>query len=176
MLVYLKRKETQAAIRGLYNNFVSCLYPEVNTLTEEYRMWSHASGPFYKSPDEARFVNRLRDALVLESGNDLWLASGAPRRWLQAPEGIQVDSINTWFGPVGYTLRPGSEERTIVARVHPPARNAPDNLWLYVRVPEGRKITGARIGGREWTGFDPAAERIRLPKSTEPVDVVVVYK
>lgn len=176
VLVYLKRNETQAAIRGLYNNFVSCLYPEVNTLTEEYRMWSHASGPFYKSPDEARFVNRLRDALVLESGNDLWLASGAPRRWLQAPEGIQVDSINTWFGPVGYTLRPGSEERTIVARVRPPTRDAPDNLWLYVRVPEGRKITGVWIGGRQWTGFDPAAERVRLPKSTEPVDVVVVYE
>ena len=52
-----------AAIRNIYNNFVACLYPDVNTLTEEYRMWSHASGPFYKSPDEARFVNRLRDML-----------------------------------------------------------------------------------------------------------------
>ena len=160
------RNETQAH-RGPLQHFVVPVSRSQH-LTERVPHVGHASGPFYKAgPLREPPARRL----VLESGNDLGLASGAPLAHAR-----QVDSINTWFGPVGYTLRPGSEERTIVARVHPPARNAPDNLWLYVRVPEGRKITGVWIGGRQWTGFDPAAERVRLPKSTEPVDVVVVYE
>src|SRR5439155_21089583 len=68
VLAYLRRNEAPAAIRNLYNNFVACHYPEVNAFTEEYHQWIHGSGPFYKVPDEARFVNRVRDALVREDG------------------------------------------------------------------------------------------------------------
>ena len=35
-----------------------------------------------RSPDESRFVNRVRDTLVFEDGDTLWLAPGIPRRWL----------------------------------------------------------------------------------------------
>jgi hypothetical protein len=172
---YLKRNEVPAAIRNIYNNFVACLYPDVNTLTEEYRMWTRASGPFYKSPDEARFVNRLRDMLVLESGDDLWLASGTPRRWLASKTGIRADQINSYFGPVAFTMKAGDEPNTIVAKVQPPIRNAPKNLWLYVRVPEARLIKKVEINGKEWTDVDLKHERIRLPRTGDPIDVVVRY-
>jgi nicotinamide-nucleotide amidase len=52
----------------------------VNVFTEEYRQWRVPSGPFYKAPDEARFVTRLRDLLVREQGAELWLTAGTPRR------------------------------------------------------------------------------------------------
>ena len=61
---YVRRGEARAAIRNLYNNFVSCYYPTVNVFTEEYRQWRSPSGPFYKVPDEAKFVHRLRDMLL----------------------------------------------------------------------------------------------------------------
>ncbi len=172
---YLRRNEVPAAIRNIYNNFVSCLYPDVNTMTEEYRMWRHGSGPFYKSPDEARFVNRLRDMLVLESGDELWLASGTPRRWLASEEGIRVDEVNTYFGPMAFTMRAGNEPNTVVATIRPPTRNAPKDVWLYVRVPDARPIREVAIDGKEWTEIDAANERIRLPKSGKDVDVVIRY-
>ncbi len=173
--MYLKRNEVPAAIRNIYNNFVACLYPDVNTLTEEYRMWGRASGPFYKSPDEARFVNRLRDMLVLESGDDLWLASGTPRRWLASKEGIRVDEINSYFGPLAFTMHAGDEPNTVVATVRPPTRNAPKEVWLYVRVPDAKRIRKVEINGKEWTDVDPKHERIRLPKTGEVVNVIVQY-
>ncbi len=175
VLAYLKRHEVPAAIRNLYNNFVACLYPEVNTLTEEYRMWGRASGPFYKSPDEARFVNRLRDVLVLESDEDLWLASGTPRRWLASKDGIRVDRVNSYFGPVAFTLHAGAEPNTVVAHVDPPARANPKNLWLYARLPGKKTITRVEINGKDWTDIDPSAERIRLPQTGEPLDIVIRY-
>ncbi len=170
---YLRRNEVPAAIRNIYNNFVACLYPDVNTLTEEYRMWGRASGPFYKSPDESRFVNRLRDMLVLESGDDLWLASGTPRRWLASQEGIRVDEINSYFGPVAFTMKAGDEPNTVVAKVKPPTRNAPKDMWLYVRTPDAKPIRKVEINGKEWTDMDLKHERIRLPKAGEIIDVVV---
>ena len=175
ILVYLMRQESPAAIRGLYSGMVSCLYPEVHAFTEEYRMWSHASGPFYKSPDEARFVNRVRDALVLESGEDLWLAVGAPRRWLAAKEGIHVDSLNTCFGPVSFTLRPGEQASTLVAKVSPPTKVRPRSLCLFTRLPDGAKIKSVEIDGKAFTDFDANRERIILPAGDQPLNVLIRY-
>ncbi len=172
--VYLNRQEAPAAIRGLYNAFVSCLYPDVNAFTEEYHEWTHTSGPFFKSPDEARFVNRLRDLLVLERGEDLWLAGGVPRRWLASRDGIRVDSLNTLFGPVSYTLRAGDEPGTIVARIAPPVRNKPRRVWLYLRLPDKKQPKSVRVGNTNLE-FDAKLERVLLPASDGPMDVYVRY-
>jgi hypothetical protein len=73
--IYLLRHEIPATIRGLYDNFVSCLYPDVNAHTEEYREWGHGSGPFYKCPDEARFISQVFDLLIVEKNDEIWLAA-----------------------------------------------------------------------------------------------------
>ena len=54
-------------------------------------------------------MNRLRDMLALEDGDTFWLAPGTPRRWLESSDGIRVNGIVTYFGPVTYTLRRGGE-------------------------------------------------------------------
>ena len=173
VFVYLCRNETPAAIRGMYNGLVACLYPDVNTLTEEYREWKHANGPFYKSPDEARFVNRIRDLLVLELGDDLLLAAGTPRRWLASKDGIQVDRLNSFFGPVAYSMRPGDDGKTIVAKVNPPTKHRPKSLWLYVRLPEPGKIASVEINGKAWTKFDAVRERIELPTGDQLLEITI---
>jgi hypothetical protein len=171
--VYLKRHEIPAAIRGVYNNFVSCLYPDVNVFTEEYHQWRHASGPFYKISDEARFVNRLRDMLALEDGDTLWLAPGTPRRWLESKDGIRVSELVTYFGPVSYTMRASGAGR-IEAGVQVPTRNAARTVRLVVRTPSGR-IRGVTINGRAWTRIDPAHEAIELPQDQGPLQIHIRY-
>ena len=173
ILPYLYRQEAPAAIRGIYNGLVSCLYPDVHALTEEYRQWRHASGPFYKCPDEARVVNRIRDMLVLESGEDLLLAPGAPRRWLTSKEGIQVDRINSSFGPVRLSMKMSDDRKTTVVDVSPPTRRPPQHLWLCVRLPDRQKMASVEIDGKPWTKFDADRERIELPQTGKPMHVVI---
>ena len=173
ILVYLRRHEIEAAVRSLYNNFVACLYPDANAFTEEYRMWERASGPFYKIPDEARFVNRLRDVLVLEQGDTLWLAPGTPRRWLESAEGIRVDGVMSWFGPVKYSMHASGPGR-IEAEVELPRRNPPRQAWLVVRTPS-RQMREVRIGGRPWTRIDRTREAIELPRVGGRIQVEVRY-
>ena len=163
--VYLKRHEIPAAIRNVYNNFVACLYPDVNAFTEEYHQWRFGSGPFYKISDEARFVNRLRDMLALEDGDTLWLAGGTPRRWLESRDGIRVNGILTYFGPVSYTMRQGGEPGLIEADVQLPSRNPARTVWLVARTPSTH-IRSVTINGSAWTKIDAREGSYRA--TTEP--------
>jgi hypothetical protein len=161
VLAYLRRQEIPAALRNLYNDFVACLYPDVNVFTEEFHAWRSPSGPFYKIPDEARFVTRLRDLLVHEEGTALWLAAGAPRRWLAAGKKISLRQMPTTFGPVDLEL--DARENEIVCQVTPPSRNPPAGAWLVLRVPEPKALAAVEIDGKPWPDFDPRKGAIRLP-------------
>jgi hypothetical protein len=168
---YVRRGEARAAIRNLYNNFVSCYYPAVNVFTEEYRQWRSPSGPFYKTPDEAKFVHRLRDMLLTEYDGDLLLAPATPERWLAAGQEIQVGNAPTHYGPLSFTLRGGDGE--VRGTIELPQRNPYRTAWLTVRVPEGRKIKSVLINGKPWSDVDATQNRIRLPKQASAMEIVV---
>ncbi len=168
---YLRRGEARAAIRNLYNNFVSCYYPAVNVFTEEYRQWRSPSGPFYKVPDESKFVHRLRDMLFTEYDGDLLLAPATPERWLANGQEIEAKNAPTHYGPLSFILRGGDGE--VRGTIELPQRNPYRNAWLTVRVPDGRKIASVTIDGKRWTDIDLTQNRVRLPKLKGQMKVVV---
>jgi hypothetical protein len=161
VLAYLRRQEIPAALRNLYNDFVACLYPDVNAFTEEFRAWRSGSGPFYKILDEARLVARLRDLLVHEEGKQLWLASGVPRRWLAAGQKISLRRMPTTFGPVD--LEFDALETEISGQERLPSRNPAAAAWLVLRVPEPNALAAVEIDGGGWPSFDPRTGAVRLP-------------
>ncbi|MEN6606606.1 MAG: hypothetical protein ABFD60_05155, partial [Bryobacteraceae bacterium] len=168
---YLRRGEARAAIRHLYNNFVSCYYPTVNVFTEEYRQWRSPSGPFYKVPDEAKFVHRLRDMIVTEYNNDLLLAVAIPERWLAPGQDLVVNDAPTHYGSTSFTLRGDVSE--VRGTVELPQRNPYRDAWLTVRVPGGRRLGPVLINGKPWSDIDVKRSRIRLPKLRAPMSIVV---
>ena len=173
ILVYLRRNEIPAAIRNLYNDFVACYYPSVNVFTEEFRQWQSPSGPFYKAPDEAKFVSSLRDSLVREDSDALWLAAGTPRRWLAPGQRIEVRNLATYFGPVSYRMEGKSNGVSISVQL--PARNPYKAAWLVVRTPEAQPLKSVQIAGRPWLDFDAREGRIQMPLRKEPMDIEVRF-
>jgi hypothetical protein len=123
--------------------------------------WRSPSGPFYKVPDEARFVTRLRDLLVREEGPDLWLTSGTPRRWLAPGQTIRFRQMPTHFGPVDLEL--AARETEILGQVRLPARRPFVHAWLVLRLPEASGLQAVEINGKPWPEFDRASGRIQLP-------------
>ena len=175
ILVYLKRHEPQAAIRGVFNNFAACLYPDAVAFTEEFRAWSHASGPLYKIPDEAKFANRVHDMLVLEDGDALYLAGGVPRRWLESEAGVRADHLATYFGEVSFHLRAAAGSGVVEATVQLPVLRPAQTAWLVVRTP-GRKIESVTLDGQNWTRINVALEAIELPRSTSKLELRIRYR
>jgi len=168
---YLRRGEIPAALRSLYNNFVSCYYPSAQVFTEEYRQWAHPSGPFFKVPDEAKFVHRLRDLLLAEFDGDLHLAAGTPRRWLEPGREIRVTRAPTRYGPLTYSLK--ALDGRIECTAELPTRTPYREAWLHLRLPGGRRIGAVTIDGQPWKDLDAAAGRIRLPKDRRTLHIAV---
>jgi len=172
---YLLRNEIPAAIRSIYNAMVSCLYRDVNAFTEEYRRWGVGSGPMYKVPDEARFLTRVNDLLVLETGNELWLAPGTPKYWLEPGKVVQLHNAATGFGKVSYELKSGTRPNTIEATIHLPAGIPDDKAKLFVRAPFGKPIQSVMMNGNEWKQWDNANESIVLPTNEKTISLLVSY-
>ncbi|CAN5397190.1 hypothetical protein BH10BAC3_BH10BAC3_21340 [soil metagenome] len=171
---YLQRHEIPATIRGLYDNFVSCLYPDVNANTEEFHEWGHGSGPFYKCPDEARFVSQVCDLLVAENKEEIWLGAGTPRRWLEPGQNIELKKAQTAYGEISFSMHAGAVPGTIEASIEPtPARCA--KLLLFVRAPSQMPIAKVLINGKESKDWNATNESIVIPQTGEKVNVVVFY-
>ena len=172
---YLLSNEIPAAVRSIYNAMTSCLYGDVTAFTEEYRRWGIGSGPMYKIPDESRFVNRVCDMLVLEVGDELWLAAGTPRYWLEPGRKIEVYNIETVFGGVAYVLRHGSRPCTIEAAIKLPTYNRPEKVVLFVRSPFQKPIKGVQVNGKDWSNWDDTREAVFLPAKGQNLEVTVSY-
>jgi hypothetical protein len=173
---YLLRNEVPPAIRSIYNAMTSCLYPDVTAFTEEYRRWRVGSGPMYKIPDEARFVNRVCDMLALDVGDELWLAPGTPRRWLEPGRRIEVYGLETAFGKVAYTLRHGDAPGTVEADIVVPNRVQPQRVLLFVRSPFARPVTSIKVNGEDWHQWDPEREMVTLPVRPGMLHVTLSYE
>ena len=171
--VYLRRNEVPAAIRSAYNSFVATYYPDLNTLAEEYHEWGHTAWQVMKTFEEARLSEQFRGMLVREDGDALWLAAGVPRRWLAPGEKIELHDAPTYFGPVSYRLE--ARESSVEARVELPTRNKVGRACLVVRAPAGKRIRAVEVDGNPWKDFDAAAELIRLPLATHPLQISVHF-
>jgi len=161
-MIYLERDQIPHALRAFYNTFGVSFYPDVIAFTEWVPSFGTSGGPFYKTSDEAAFLIWLRQLLVREMPDGLWIASGIPRRWLRHGERIQVESAATYFGPVSFEIRSRVAEGLIEAQVELPAAFQGRRVLLRLRHPDGRKIAGAEVNGVA-INFDADKELILLP-------------
>jgi hypothetical protein len=111
---------------------------------------------FYCPPNSAgnaHFLTMLRNLLVqdLDADDDgepetLRLLFGTSRRWLEDGKRIAVERAPTAFGPVSVRAESHLAGGHVRATVELPSRNAPRRTLLRARVPEGWRVTAARLG------------------------------
>lgn len=172
---YLLRNEIPAAIRNIYNSMVSCLFRDVNVLSEEYYEWGIGSGRLYKVADEACFGNRMVDLLVLEAGNELWLAPGTPRYWLEPGKTIRLYQASTVYGNVSYELKCGSKLNTIEAKINLPEGIPEKKAKMFIHSPFGKPIKSVIVNGQDWKDWEQDKEVIVLPVKDKNLEVITYY-
>jgi len=153
-VVYMARDEIQAALRSFWNTYALLIYPDVHCFAEWARSFGVAGGPVYKTSDESRFVLWLRQLLVWEDGDRLWLCRGAPREWLEDGKEIRVERAATLFGEVNLLIRSRADRGRIQASILLPSRNPPRQVWLRLRHPRG--LHPARVYLGDGSRLDPA--------------------
>jgi hypothetical protein len=171
---YLRRGQVKHALRALFNNFGSELYPDVRTFTEHPVIeLGHGVGPFYKSPDESKALVWLRHFLLHEEGAALHLAMGAPRAWFASGQTFGVRAMATFFGPVTYRVQSGGSEVTVEIELSD--ARPPQELLVHIRRPEGQTMQAITVNEQPHVDFDPVAEVVRFVAPEPRLFISVQY-
>ncbi len=148
----------------------------VDIIPGDYNFREHTvGGPPDKSFEESAFLERFRDLLVYEAGNELWLCRAAPREWLKQGQRISVKQAPTAFGEVSYEVVSSVERGYVTAIISLPERETPGAVVLRLRHPEQLPIKSVTVEGTPWEDFSPASETIRLTGCSGEVRVRIQY-
>jgi hypothetical protein len=179
--IYLARDEIPAALRSFWNTYALSIYPDVHCFAEWARRFGQGGGPVYKTSDEARFVMWLRQLLISEGVNRLWLGRGAPRTWLADGQAIRVDRAPTRFGAVSLAITSEVDEGMIRTEVefHHPGR-LPGETWLRLRHPRKASPVSVVLNGETLAVDAIKGEDIRLIPGpitpSVPLEVIARYE
>lgn len=183
MITYLRRDEITKVLLHLYGfraygmarDTASTpeVYLEVKTGGTNPRWWTPCLPDRFAN---SRFLALVRNLLVREEGDSLYLLDAAPRRWLAEGEGLDIVNAPTYFGPLSLKTAYEADSGAIHCRVRLPSRVPAARTMLRLRHPTSAVLESVTINGQPWTDFDASRERIRLPQTTEDIQVTARYK
>jgi len=169
--MHLAADDIPVFLRSFLNCYAIDILPD-----QEYVFREHATGgPPDKIFEEAAFLERFRNMLVMEDGRNLWLARGTPRAWLEQGKRIGVKNAPTHFGVTGYEIVSDVDNGKISATIEMPARNSPNTVLLRLRHPTSAPIKSVTVNGRSWSGFSKDRETVELKGLTGNVAVTAYY-
>jgi hypothetical protein len=156
--MHLAGDDIPVFLRSFLNCYAIDILPDNGYTFNEHAV----HGPPDKIFEEAAFLERFRNLLVMEQGDSLWIARATPRAWLDQGKRIAVSNAPTHFGTLSYEIVSDVDHGRITATLELPARNPPHAVTLRLRHPKAAPIRGVTINGRNWTGFDNSRETIRI--------------
>lgn len=116
----------------------------------------------------------LRNMLLREEGQDLWIGQAIPRPWLENGKEVRVENAPTLFGKVGFVIRCGHRARRITAELDPPKEHPPTRIFLRLRHPENRAIGKVTVNGVAYGDYE--GETVTLKGLREHATICVTYK
>ena len=174
-LVYLQRDQVANFLRAFYNTAAVSLYPDTTCFAEWVPKFGEGGGPLYKTPDECKFVQWLREMLVMERGDTLELGLGVPRAWMADGQRVKVERAATYFGRLDLEIESHAAAGEIRAVIRLEPTVAPKALRLRLRHPAGRPIASATVNGRS-ARIDTARQVIELPPTAGQWAVVARFE
>ncbi len=156
--MHLAADDIPVFLRSFLNCYAIDILPKDGYIFNEHAV----HGPPDKIFEEAAFLERFRNILVMEDGDSLWMARALPRAWLEQGKKSSVKNAPTHFGPAGYEIVSDADNGKITATVEMPSRRAPRSVLLRFRHPQALPMKSVTVNGRPWTDFDPGREVISL--------------
>lgn len=152
------RDEVKLFIRAYFNGLATGLNTETLSSSEH----PAGTGAPVSSQSMGHFLEQTRMMLLMERGDDLYLAPFVPDYWLKDGLGVSVAQAPTRFGNVGYKIRSHAAEGYIEAEIDTPTRRLPTAIVLRLRHPDGKPIKSATVNGKTHGDFDPVRKWIRI--------------
>jgi hypothetical protein len=145
--IHLAGDDAPNFLRSWLNQYAIILLPDAGYIFREHTI----GGPPDKIFEEAAFLERFRDMLVMEDGDSLWLAKATPRAWLAQGKRISVKNAPTHFGVVSYEIVSDVEHGKITATIE---MNSAKTVLLRFRHPKAAPIRSVTVNGKDRKDFN----------------------
>ena len=170
----LQRDEVKRVILGLYGSMAYGMsrgtYSAVECTAirtgENYWTLPHT----YSNTQQLRL---LRNMLLREDGDTLWVGQAIPRAWLARGKRVAATAAPTVFGPVSFSLST-TADGSMQVHLDPPTRSAPAEIIIRLRHPDHLKIGAVKAGGAGRVKF--AGDTLRLQHVTNSINMEVTFK
>lgn len=169
--MHLADDDIPVFLRSFLNGYAIDIIPNDGYIFNEHAV----HGPPDKIFEEAAFLERFRDMLVMEDRQNLWIARATPRAWLEQGKRISVKNAPTHFGDISYEIISDVDHNMIKAEIQLPERGRPNTILLRLRHPSAKPIQSVTMNGSNWTAFEKAKETIQLQGLAGTVMIEVKY-
>jgi hypothetical protein len=173
-LLYLQRDQLPNYLRAFYNTAWASLYPDVVCFAEWVPALGKGGGPLYKTPDECKFIQWMRQMLVLERGQELELGLGVPRAWMADGKRVRIERAATWFGQLDLEIRSQAATGRITASIQLVPSEPPKAMRLRLRHPAGNPMRMATVNGKP-AKINASRQLIELPLSDRQWQVEAAF-
>jgi len=188
--IHLLNDEIPLFLRSLYREYAALIRPweweadnrqcpvsqEALAGPAAYEFFEHpGKWAVDKTYEEAVFLQRVRNLLVMELGDALWLARATPRVWLEQGKKIGIKNAPTIYGAIAYEIVSDVDNGKINATVEMPSRKTPKEVVVRFRHPKTAPIKSVTVNGKDWKDFNQDKETITLKNLTGTVKVTAQY-
>ncbi len=173
---------TEYLNRDLVSNFLYTFYSQSTTTlarqtltTYEHRSWGKERVFELTGWAAGYWTRNFTDMLCRTVGEELWLMQATPRRWLKDGEKIEVNNLQTEFGPISFSAQSQMTSKKMECKVLVPNRHPVKRLKIRFRAPEHQKIVSVTVNEQDWKDFDKEGEWIIIPGSLKEGRIVIRY-
>jgi hypothetical protein len=170
---YYSRHDWIQARLGLVKPFLKTYYNTFAGLAdrETYTFWEHYYDVSpHKTHEEAWFLMETRWMLYLEDGQTLKLLNTIPRKWLEDGKSIELNGVQSYFGPLNMKVQSEIDKGYIEATIQCDSDRKPDEVTIRLPHPEGKKAVKVTGGA-----YDPDTETILISPFSGNASVRVEY-
>ncbi|MBP7935974.1 MAG: NPCBM/NEW2 domain-containing protein [Phycisphaerae bacterium] len=165
------RDDVKPFIRSYFNALASLVSAEDLALQEHF----HGAAAWNKTHETGYLLHQSRLMMVMERGDELWLAPFVTDQWLKDGMTVGVKNAPTRFGPVSYRIESSVKSGVIKAELDPATRTPPKAAVLRLRHPEGKPIRQVAVEGQDASGFETGKDTVRILKPDRKLIVRVEY-
>lgn len=166
--IYAMRDDVKPFVRTYFNTLAAMLNPENLSLWEHFKN----TGAWNKTHETGYFLQQTRFMLLMEHGNELWLAPLITNNWLKDGMTVSVKNAPSRFGNVSYKIISHASKGYIEAEIEAP--ETPSAVVVRLRHPEGKPMKEVKINGVA-KGFDVDGDTIRFRPAAGTVTVRAEY-
>lgn len=117
----------------------------------------------------AEYIMLIRNMLLLEQDESLWIAPCLLPEWLSENTSIGIQNTSSTFGQVGYSFSPDWVGGCITVEMDFKGDLPKNGFKLFADHPEGKSIKRVMVDGENWHQFE--SSKVNISKIFKTVEV-----